>query len=687
MCGIVGTVHFDGSASDRQLLQRMLRAIGHRGPDASGVHVEGPAGLAHARLSIIDLQGGRQPMSNEDGSLWVTFNGEIFNYLELRERLRAKGHRFATRSDTEVILHAYEEYGEDCVRQFNGQWAFGVWDSRRQTLFLSRDRLGVRPLYYATAGKKFLFASEVKALLVHPEVVRGLDPLGLDQVFTFWSTLPPRTVFRGICELPPGHNLVVRGQGLRLAPYWQLSYDSCEQAMPEAECAERLLDLLTDATRLRLRSDVPVGAYLSGGLDSTVTAALARRSTTGPLRTFSITFDDAEFDESHYQRLAVDALQTDHEMIHCRLEDIGRVFPEVVWHAERPVLRTAPAPMYLLAELVRGEGFKVVLTGEGADEMLGGYDIFKEAKVRRFWAARPESDVRARLLERLYPYLPKLRAQSPAYRKAFFHVRPEDLANPLFSHLPRWELTARLKLFFSAAVRAELADHDAYAECLALLPAAYARWHPFCQAQYLESAMLLPGYILSSQGDRMAMAHGVEGRYPFLDHRVVEFAAALPARMKMRGLNEKHILKRAAAGLVPPAVLARPKQPYRAPDARCFLSATAGDMPEYVEELLSPRRIRDDGVFQPEAVERLVQKIRRGFSIGIKDNMALVGILSTQLVIDRFLRGPALPGGAIQASASGTVPSLAWARPPASEETGHGPAVPVVPGSTTVCPR
>jgi len=685
MCGIVGTVHFDGSQPDRQLLQQMLSTLRHRGPDASGVHVEGPAGLAHARLSIIDLQGGQQPMSNEDGSLWVTFNGEIFNYVELRELLLAKGHRFATRSDTEVILHAYEEFGEDCVRQFNGQWAFAVWDNRRKTLFLSRDRLGVRPLHYTRAGRKFLFASEVKSLLVHPEVARGLDPLGLDQVFMFWSTLPPRTVFRDICELPSGHNLVVRDHELRLASYWQLSYDPCDRAVPEAECAERLLELLTDATRLRLRSDVPVGAYLSGGLDSTVTTALARRSTTGPLRTFSITFDDAEFDESHYQRLAVDFLQTDHEMIHCRLEDIGRVFPEVIWHAERPVLRTAPAPMYLLSELVRGEGFKVVLTGEGADETLGGYDIFKEAKVRRFWAARPESDFRARLLERLYPYLPNLRAQSPAYRKAFFHVRPEDLASPFFSHLPRWELTARLKLFFSAGMQAELADHDAYAECLALLPAAYARWHPFCQAQYLESTTLLPGYILSSQGDRMAMAHSVEGRYPFLDHRVVEFAASLPCRMKMRGLHEKHILKRAAAELVRREILDRTKQPYRAPDAKCFLSPAGGSRtPAYVEELLSPRRIRDDGVFQPEAVERLVRKVRRGLSIGIKDNMALVGILSTQLVIDRFLRGSAPPGAATTSSA---VPTRASACLPGAEETGHGPATPVVLGSTTLCPQ
>jgi asparagine synthase (glutamine-hydrolysing) len=639
MCGIAGIVHFDASPVDRTLVERMLATIRHRGPDECGVRIEGAAGLAHARLSIIDLAGGRQPMHNEDGSLWVTFNGEIFNYLELREALQAKGHRFATRSDTEVILHAYEEYGEDCVRQFNGQWAFAIWDTRRKTMFLSRDRLGVRPLFFATVGTKFLFGSEVKAIFAHPEVTRELDPVGLDQVFTFWCPLAPRTVFRGVCELPPGHNLVVSEKKLRLARYWQLDYSDGDSGLSSDQYAEQLLWLLADATRLRLRSDVPVGAYLSGGLDSTVTTALARRATSGPLRTFSIAFDDAEFDESHYQRLAVEALQTGHQTIHCGPDDIGRVFPDVIWHAERPLLRTAAAPMFLLSQLVRGEGFKVVLTGEGADEMLGGYDIFKEAKVRRFWAARPESEFRARLLERLYPYLPNLRAQSLAYRKAFFHARAEDLSGAFFSHLPRWELTSRLKLFFSRELQAELAGRDAYADCLASLPEAYGRWRPFCQAQWLETALLLPGYILSSQGDRMAMAHAVEGRFPFLDHRVAEFAAALPRRLKMKGLNEKHLLKRAVEQLVPAAVLARTKQPYRAPDAKCFLSPTPGrGRHDYVEEILSPERIRDDGIFQPDAVQRLVRKVQAGSPLGIKDNMALVGILSTQLLIDRFIR-------------------------------------------------
>lgn len=628
----------------------MLARLSHRGPDDRGLYVDNGVGLGHTRLSILDLASGRQPMTNEDGTLWVTFNGEIFNYIELRQWLVQKGHRFATQSDTEVILHLYEEFGEDSVQHFNGQWALAVWDRSRRRLFLSRDRLGIRPLFYTVNGDKLVFASEIKALFAHPDVDRELDLQGLNQLFTFWTTLPPRTVFEGIRELPPGHNLVVdyRGAEIRLRRYWQLDYHCDSEPTCKADCADRLLELLTDATRLRLRADVPVGAYLSGGLDSSVTTALVRQWTDAPLRTFSITFDDAEFDESRYQQEVVRSFNTDHQAVHCTYDDIGQVFPKMIWHAERPVLRTAPAPLYLLSKLVQEQGYKVAVTGEGADELLGGYDIFKEAKIRRFWAARPESTTRAALLHRLYPYLPGLRAQSLAYHKAFFHVRPDDVANPFFSHLPRWELTSRLKAFFSSEVRASLADHDVYDDCLAQLPDSYYNWPHFCQAQYLETAILLPGYILSSQGDRMAMAHSVEGRFPFLDYRLVEFAASVRPRWKMSGLDEKHLLKQASRNLVPTSVLHRSKQPYRAPEAKSFFGdAAQPSHHEYVEELLSTRRIRETGIFQAEAVEHLVEKARRGRSIGIKDNMALVGILSTQLVVEQFLeRTPDQPAEA-----------------------------------------
>lgn len=636
MCGIAGVLDVRGRPVAAPLLRQMIGRVGYRGPDGTGVHTDGPLGIAHVRLSIIDVAGGTQPMAGRNGTLWITFNGEIFNHVELRESLEARGHVFATRSDTEVILKAYEEKGEACVRDFNGQWAFAIWDARRRRLFLSRDRLGERPLFYARTAGGLVFGSEIKSVLAHPDVPRELDLRGLDEVFTFWCALAPRTVFRGVHELPPGHSLTADEAGtVSVVAHWRLAYPAAPPRRDGDEAAEELRALLLDATRLRLRSDVPVGAYLSGGLDSTLVTALVTRFTDARLRTFSLVFDDAEFDESVYQGEAVRFLGSDHAELRCSRGDIARVFPDVIRHTEAPVLRTAPAPLYLLSRLVRAAGYKVVLTGEGSDEALGGYDIFKEAKIRRFWAAAPASRARALLLRRVYPYLPNLQRQSNAYRRAFFHVTPSDLASPFFSHLPRWELTARTKRFFAPAVRAALDGRDVYAELEARLPAGYGGWPPFCQAQYLESTALLPGYILSSQGDRVAMAHSVEARAPFLDHRVVEFGAALPPSLKMRVLDEKHVLKRAAAGLIPPSIAARSKQPYRAPEAMSFFS-TGGEA-DYVGELLAPARIAADGVFDPVAVERLVEKFRERRAIGVKDNMALVGILSTQLLIHQFI--------------------------------------------------
>ena len=635
MCGICGTFDLDNACFDPDLVQRMIGMIRHRGPDEFGLYTEARVGLGHARLSIIDISGGRQPMHNEDRSLWITFNGEIFNYLELREELIQKGHKFATRSDTEVILHLYQEEGERCVERLNGQWAFAIWDSKCQKLFLSRDRLGVRPLFYIQAGQRFLFASEIKALFACPEVECELDLHALDQIFTFWVTLPQQTAFRKIRQLPPGHSLTVEKGQVRVWEYWRLEYapedDGTENG--QKRLTEELLALLLDATRIRLRSDVPVGAYLSGGLDSTFTTALAKKLVGDRLRTFSVSFDDAEFDESAYQKEASGFLHTQHSDVHCSYEDIARVFPEVVWHAEQPLVRTAPAPLFLLSELVRNSGYKVVLTGEGADEILGGYDIFKEAKIRRFWGRNPASARRPLLLKRLYPYMQAMQRQSPAYLKSFFHVTAGDLASPFFSHLPRWELTAKLKMFFSEAVRAEMKSYAAASEMEQALPRSYASWSAFNQAEYLETMYLLPGYILSSQGDRMAMAHAVEGRYPFLDFRVVEFAAKLPPRLKMKVLDQKYLLKQAAHGLIPESIRNRHKQPYRAPDGKSFF-CPAG---RYAEEMLSAERIKRRGIFNPQMVAALVAKFKSGRQTSAKDNMALVGILSTEILLERFM--------------------------------------------------
>ncbi len=642
MCGIAGFLNLDGRPADASLLERMIRTLGYRGPDGTGSYVKGPVGLAHNRLSIIDIGGGHQPMATREGSLWITFNGEIFNYVELREELIRKGHTFLTRSDTEVILRLYLEYGSRCVQHLNGQWSFAIWDERDRKLFLSRDRVGVRPLFYTTAGNSFIFGSELKAVLAHPAVDRKLDSQALRQVFTYWFPLAPGTPFQDVHELPPGHSMILEDGKLDIHRYWQLDFSPADEArVDSARDQERYEDefcgLLLDATRIRLRADVPVGAYLSGGLDSSVVTALAQKFVGSKLCTFSVAFDDPTLDESSFQQEVVRSLETQHQSIRCSSDDISEVFPDVIWHSERPVLRTAPAPLFLLSRLVRDSGFKVVLTGEGADEFLGGYDIYKEAKIRAFWAAQPDSKRRPLLLKKLYPYLEGLQKQSPAYLQAFFHATPDELTNPFFSHLPRWQLTARSQVFFSAALRQEWRQDSPYLDLEKQLPPNFSSWSPFSRAQYLESAFLLPAYLLSSQGDRVAMAHSVEGRYPFLDYRVVQFASSLPRQLKMKVLNEKYLLKKVFGDLVPPSVRNRPKQPYRAPDAASFFDpATGKARRDYVEELLSADSIREHGIFDSAAVQKLVAKAKAGRASSFLDNAALVGILSTQLLLHQF---------------------------------------------------
>jgi len=634
MCGIAGYYGDIGNkVPPKALLGRMIGAIRHRGPDDSGIYVDAGVGLAHARLSIVDLSGGKQPMATEDGDLWVTFNGEIFNYVELREELKARGAIFHTQSDTEVILHAYREWGTNCVAKFNGDFAFAIWDKRRNLVMLARDRMGVRPIYYTRAGAALCFASEVKALLEVPGVTAELDPIALDQIFTFWFPLAPRTPFKGISELPPAHMLIATPAGTEIRRYWSLDYPDAAEAAgwdgrSEAAIAEELRALLKDATAIRLRADVPVGSYLSGGLDSSIVTAQAKALTHTRLCSFSVTFENPEFDESAEQQEMVRALRTEHASVVSTAAGIATSFPAVIRHTERPILRTAPSPLFTLAKLVRERGFKVVLTGEGADEVFAGYDIFKEAKLRRFCARQPNSRIRPLLFRRLYPYMPALQGQSQKYLQAFFATGLDRTSDPLFSHAPRFKTTSGAKLFYSGDLRSALHGYDAVAELRDSLPADFMRWHPLCQAQYLEAAYLLPGYILSSQGDRVAMAHAVEGRFPFLDHRVVEFASRIPPALKIRGLREKHILRESTKHLLPAGIANRTKQPYRAPDAQSFFGT---DAPSYIAQRLAPREISARGQFDPIAVEKLARKCASGNAMGARENMALVGVLSTQL--------------------------------------------------------
>lgn len=633
----------------------MASVLSHRGPDSSGFYRDKHASLVHTRLSIIDLNTGQQPLSNQKGTIWIVFNGEIFNYVELREELAAKGRLFRTASDTEVIVQAFEEWGVGCFPKFNGQWALAIWDSLRRTLILSRDRYGVRPLYvHEGEGGVVRFASEVKALFVDPAVPREIDLQGLDQAFTYWAPVAPLSPFKGIEEFPPASYRVYgesgRGAG---CPYWTPNYpeENSTASLSLHDATEGLREKLTRATQLRmLRADVPVGSYLSGGLDSSVVARLGRQAKeVGEFRTFSMRFEDSEFDETPYQRTMAATLDSRHEELLVRRSDIARVFPDVVRHAEKPLLRTAPAPLFLLSQLVRNAGFKAVLTGEGADEMLAGYDLFREAKIRAFWSRLPESRLRPRLFERLYPYLVRTPQRAQGMALEFWKQGLSEAGSAGFSHAPRWRTTSMLKRFFSPGVKNSLAS-ERVPDVLDTLPASFAQWGELARAQYLECTTLLSGYLLSSQGDRMLMAHSVEGRFPFLDSDVIEFCNALPALFKLPGLNEKNILKRMAQGLVPDSILKRRKQPYRAPDAISFITPA---VPDYVADAFSESQLQQGGLFDPVPVRNFFNKCVRNTHgdervavLSNVDNMAFIGILSTQLLWKQFVMRPPIPDGA-----------------------------------------
>lgn len=639
MCGIAGIINYNATEDMHETLKSMIGLMQHRGPDASGIFSYGPAGLAHARLSIIDLNSGDQPIHNEDRTVWIVFNGEIFNYPELRKELISHGHRFYTQSDTEVLVHLYEEEGADFFHKLNGQFALAIWDIKKEILLLGRDRLGIRPLFYYQNGGRLVFGSEIKALFADNSIPRELDPQTLSDIFTCWSPLGSTTPFKGIYQLLPGHYIQFSRNGIATTRYWNLSYSELiDSKRPLAEWTEELYDLLYDAVRIRLRADVPVGAYLSGGLDSTFTSSLIKNEFNNLLNTFSISFTDDRFDESSYQQIAAQSIKTEHRVINCSEKDIGESFPSVIWHTEAPILRTSPSPLYLLSRLVKSSNFKVVLTGEGADEVFAGYNIFKEDKVRRFWARLPESKLRPRLLERLYPYIFTQGTKAQAFLYGFFKKGMEEINAPGYSHMLRWKNTSNIKTFFSKDILETVGDLNCFIERFeATLPSKFMSWDALSRAQYIESTIFLPNYLLSSQGDRMAMANSVEGRYPFLDHRVVEFASKMPSRYRMNGLTEKFILKQIARGLIPDELVERPKQPYRAPISKSFVGSHVVD---YAEELLSEKAIKNNGYFNFQKVKRLLTKCRNksGDLLSERENMSLVGILSTQLLDNLFIK-------------------------------------------------
>lgn len=612
----------------------MLSVLAHRGPDESGLYLDDRAALGHCRLSIIDLAGGAQPMHNERADLWITYNGEIFNYLELREELLQKGHVFYSACDTEVLLHMYEEYGPKCLSRLNGQFAFAVWDSRRNELFLARDRVGIRPLHYTMDRGIFYFASEIKSLFAVPSIRRRLDPVGLDQIFTFWTTLPGRTAFEGIHELPAGHWGLLKNGDLKIHPWWTIPFvprgEYTRQSFDEAR--EEVDALLTDAIRIRLRADVPVGCYLSGGLDSSgITSRVVQRFN-NQVQTFGIRFEESAFDEGLYQDRMVRELGVKHTELMVNNQSIGETFANVIWHTEKPLLRTAPVPLYLLSQVVRDHRFKVVLTGEGADEIFGGYNIFRETKIRQFWSRFPESRRRAELIERLYPYIFRTSKQRTPLT-AFFGRNLSRTDHPFYSHLIRWNNTAGIKRFFSKALIEVMQARDPLEDLEAFIPPGFDRWPLLSRAQYLEILLFLSGYLLSSQGDRVAMGHSLEIRVPFLDHRIFEKMAACPPRWKIFGLREKYLLKAVFRDALPEEIVERSKHPYRAPIHQSLLSRR---MAGIRERLLSPPGDAPP-LFDPVKITLLIRRIEESQNYTEVEGMALAAVASTQILQEQFI--------------------------------------------------
>ena len=635
MCGIAGIMNLGQQQPiSSNALRKMVSIQQHRGPDESGAYIDDNIGLAHARLSIIDLSEGTQPIHNEDKSLWIIYNGEVFNYPELRQGLITRGHKFYTTTDTEVILHLYEEKGIDCLNELNGQFAFAIWNSKNKTLFLVRDRVGILPLHYTIQNQRLYFASEVKSIFANDEIDRSFDYESLDQVFTYWTTLPGKTVFDKIKELPPAHYMLISPHEIKTGKYWELNFANNKEILNKKtdDLVNEISETLMDSVRIRLRADVPVGTYLSGGIDSSAITETVKKNFNNELRSFGIRFENKDYDEGRFQNEMVDFLNVNHSEIIATNDAIGANLENVLWHTEKPLLRTGPIPLYILSGLVNRGGYKVVLTGEGADEIFGGYDIFKEAKIRNFWAKDPESRLRPLLLGRLYPYIFKDDRLKQTLI-AFFKNGIDNPDDPFFSHNIRWKNTGKTKNFFSEQIKDLNRNYDNYSELMNLLPVNFFEWDIVTKSQFLESLIFLSNYLLSSQGDRVAMAHSVELRVPYLDHRIIELLGKVNSEIKINGLNEKYLLKQVFKNRLPSNILKRWKNPYRAPVNKALLNNNLNLAKDYCSE----DALKRTGIFEPVKVLKLMNKLGKLDKAGEFDEMALVGIISTQIIYKNFI--------------------------------------------------
>lgn len=614
MCGICGVFRIRGGERvSSDLIAAMTRTLTHRGPDDHGAFHDDGIGLGFRRLSIIDLATGNQPINNEDNNIFLVCNGEIFNYRPLREELTAKGHRFRTRTDVEVLMHLYEEYGDGFLDRVNGQFAFVLFDKTRHRLFAARDHFGVAPLFYTLVGSNFIFGSEVKAILAHPGVERRVDLTGLDQVLSLPGLVSPRTMFAGIASLPPGHFMTVDEWGVRTARYWDLTFPPADEAFdgrPESSYREEIEQALISSVRRRLQADVPVGAYLSGGLDSSLVTGMMKANVADPIPTFSISFGDRLIDERNFQRLVATNLGCAHHEVELGVEGIESRMRAVVWHAECPVKETYDTASLVLSAAAREHGVPVVLSGEGADELFAGYLGYRYDAFRRRRGAAAAIDVKeAELRRRLWG------DETIFYEKNLSQLETDKLA------------------LYSPALRARYADFE-FTTSNIIDTNKLKDIHPLHQRSYLDMKLRLGDHLVGDHGDRMLLANGVEGRFPFLDIEVAELACRMPPDLKLNGYQEKYILKEVARSYVPQAIIEREKYAFNAPGSPYLLQSGV----DWVEDLLSPETIRRQGYFDPDAVAALKQRYAEpGFRLSVpNEDDVLLTVLTFGLFLDAF---------------------------------------------------
>lgn len=599
MCGISGFLGHGAREEHRETLRRMTDALRHRGPDDEGFYLDEHAALGARRLSVIDLQTGRQPISNEDGTVWVVQNGEIYNFPDLRDRLERRGHRFRTRSDTEVIVHAYEEYGEDCVSHLDGMFAFAVWDAAHRSLLLARDRMGEKPLYYYAGPEAFVFGSELRALLEHPAVPSELSLEGLASYLAFEYVPAPRSILAGIAKLPPGHALTVSPGGKpRLVRYWDLAF-APDPSVNEGEWAERLMTQLETSVRRRLVSDVPLGLFLSGGIDSSAIVAVAARLS-GPraLKTFTIGFPDASYDERPFARAVAECYGTEHAEAVFSAEDVKALLSDVGGLLDEPLVDSSFLPTYVLSRFAR-RSVTVVLSGDGGDELFCGYPTFLAERGAR-WVRRLPRWVQTGATWAVNRLPPSPRyGSAESLLKQFFRGLPH--APEVRTQLLLGGLTApEQAMLFSPGVRAACASFDPYDDLVRTV-AELPGLAPLDRLIYQHCKFYLADQNLVNV-DRASMACGLEVRAPFLDHALVELTDRIPAHLKLRGWTMKYILKRALRGYLPDSIIHRRKQGFGVPIAAWL----RGPLRDVLEERLAPERVARLGLFDPVAVRRLV---------------------------------------------------------------------------------